>query len=366
VLCNELHSTPESARKAPTGRMDLSYCKRCGHYFNRSFDPNLMYYSAEYETSLYASKVFRDYADALVERLISTYDIREKQVLEIGSGRGEFLRHLCTAGSNSGIGFDTSTPIEGDDPNVPGVRYVRDYFSSSYDDVRADLIVCQQVLEHVEDPRRFLRELAATSAFNVGNPVVYFEVPNGHYTAKDLGIWDLIYEHVSYFSPSSLRRLFEECGFLVLDTGTAFGDQYLYIEARVSDSDDGTAHATLPDSDHQVALAFAKSFEDKLARFRSWAAEARDELSTCYVWGAGSKGITFCNLVDPDGMMAGLIDSNTAKHGKYIAGTGGRIQAFEGLDAKAISTILIMNPQYREEIAHELSGAGSDAGLVLP
>lgn len=351
---------------APTGRMDLCFCRNCGHYFNQSFDPELMYYSEGYETSLYASAVFREYADALVDRLVQTYDLRSKTVLEIGCGRGEFLRHLCAAGDNSGIGFDTSTPIEGEDPDAPGVRYVRDYFSERYDDVSADLIVCQQVLEHVEDPQGFLRELASTSAFTAGKPIIYFEVPNGLYTARDLGIWDLIYEHVSYFSITSLRRLFEECGFTVLDIGSAFGDQYLYIEAQVSEEGAETGSVSASAEDHQIAQAFADSFEEKLTRFRRWATENREDLSSCYVWGAGSKGITFCNLIDPEGSIAGLIDRNSAKHGKHIAGTGLRVFSFDELDPKAVGNVVVMNPQYRNEIAEELSNAGSSAALIFP
>ena len=109
VLCNDLHDSAQAAKQAPTGRMDLTFCKTCGHYFNRSFDASRMYYSANYETSLYASAVFRTYSDNLVNTLIGGHGIRNKTILEIGSGRGEFLRRLCAAGANRGIGFDTST-----------------------------------------------------------------------------------------------------------------------------------------------------------------------------------------------------------------------------------------------------------------
>jgi Methyltransferase domain/C-methyltransferase C-terminal domain len=308
--------------------------------------------------------VFRSYADNLVDKLVSDYDIRGKTIVEIGSGRGEFLRRLCAAGSNRGIGFDTSTPIEGQDPEDPNVRYIRDYFSSSYSDVRADLIVCQQVLEHVENPKEFLTALNSTSTFRTESPIIYFEVPNGLYTAKQLGIWDLIYEHISYFTPTSLRRIFEDTGFTILEMGPAFGDQYLYVTAQALRRGDASAVEASP-IELETAASFSKAFTDKLGHFRAWMDGHDAQLAQTFVWGAGSKGITFCNLIDPDGRLVGLIDKNGAKHGKYIAGTGLRVARFESIDAGRIANVVVMNPQYVQEIGRDLTRAGAAASLVL-
>ena len=364
VLCNDLHDTAEAARKSPVGRMDLSFCPECGHYFNRSFDPNIMYYSANYETSLYASAVFRDYADALVQRLISTYDIRGKNILEIGCGRGEFLRQLCKAGNNRGVGFDTSTPIVGEDLEISGVSYVQDYFSSTYDEVRADLIVCQQVLEHIETPKDFLLSLAKTKTFRTGEPVIYFEVPNGLYTAKELGIWDLIYEHVSYFTPTSLKILFEGSGFDILEIGSTYGGQYLYVEAKLSNRAHKTSITVVSEEDIERAKSFSESFRGKVNKFRSWLQSADSQIDKTYVWGAGSKGITFCNLVDPEARIAGLIDRNTQKQGRHIAETAIEIYPLEDIDPASISNVVIMNPQYANEISTDLREAGILANLI--
>jgi SAM-dependent methyltransferase len=325
-----------------------------------------MYYSANYETSLYASAVFRDYADALVQRLISTYDLRGKNILEIGCGRGEFLRQLCRAGNNRGTGFDTSTPFFGKDPEMPKVSYVRDYFSKEYEDVRTDLIVCQQVLEHIENPKDFLSSLVETQTFQVGDPLIYLEVPNGLYTAKELGIWDLIYEHVSYFTPSSLRRLVEESGFEILVMDSTFGDQYLYVEARVSMHGKAVSNTRASKGDVEQAKAFAESFRKKLIEFRNWVIDPDVAIGKTYIWGAGSKGITFCNLVDPEATIAGLIDRNTKKHGKYTAETGLEIFGLEDIDPAVISNIVIMNPQYTDEIRHDLDRSGISAKFILP
>ena len=52
------------------------------------------------------------------------------------------------------------------------------------------------------------------------------------FTLKEFGIWDLIYEHYSYFTALSLSRLFAGAGFKPLSLEEAFGSQYLCIEAR--------------------------------------------------------------------------------------------------------------------------------------
>ncbi len=349
--------------------MDLAFCGDCGHYFNRSFQPDLMYYSENYETSLYASGVFRQYADALVQRLLSTYNIRGKQILEIGCGRGEFLRQLCREGGNRGIGFDTSTPVEGEDALLSSVFYVRDYFSADYSDIRADLIVCQQVLEHVENPAIFLRGLAESRAFQAGRPVVYFEVPNGLFTARELGIWDLIYEHISYFTPTSLRRLFEDSGFEVISLGSTYGEQYLYVEARLSGrgsatSDTVRSSVSISQADVETARSFADCFNSKLNSFQIWSQQADSSIEKTWVWGAGSKGITFCNLVDPDGRIAGLIDRSTAKQGKFIAGTGIGIFPLEQIGSSSIVNLVVMNPQYAKEIEADLENAGVGVQII--
>ena len=60
---------------------------------------------------------------------------------------------------------------------------------------------------------------------------MFFEVPNSLYTLRDGGIWDLIYEHRSYFSPLSLARIFWGCGFEPLEIQETYGKQFLTIHA---------------------------------------------------------------------------------------------------------------------------------------
>ena len=78
---------------------------------------------------------------------------------------------------------------------------------------------------------RLLREMIAIKA----DVTVFFEAPNALFTLDRFGIWDIIYEHVSYFTPSSLVRVFQGAGFMVCCTEAAFDDQYLLLEARVDD-----------------------------------------------------------------------------------------------------------------------------------
>jgi hypothetical protein len=83
------------------------------------------------------------------------------------------------------------------------------------------------------------------------------------------------------------------------------------------------------------------------------------------VWGAGAKGATFCNLVDPEcRLIACVIDVNPAKHGKFVAGTGHRILAPEQLDAEGVAAALVLNPNYVREISERLRRRGSRHAVI--
>ncbi|MCA9990344.1 MAG: hypothetical protein KDE29_05015, partial [Anaerolineales bacterium] len=106
--CNVLWPTPAGARQAPRGDIQLHFCPTCGHVFNADFDPALMAYDQAYENSLHFSDRFQQYATALASDLVARYGLQGKDIVEIGSGQGDFLQLLCELGQNRGVGFDPS------------------------------------------------------------------------------------------------------------------------------------------------------------------------------------------------------------------------------------------------------------------
>jgi hypothetical protein len=83
------------------------------------------------------------------------------------------------------------------------------------------------------------------------------------------------------------------------------------------------------------------------------------------LWGAGSKGVTFLNTIDSTGVVDRAVDVNPRKHGMYVSGAGQPIVAPEDLVAEPPDAVLVMNPNYRDEIASQLAALGIDAELLV-
>lgn len=360
VLCNSLHLDAGSARSARTGRFATMYCRECTHVFNAAFDESQIDYTQNYETSLHFSRRFTVFADALAARLNKTYSLGGKTVVDIGCGKGDFLTQLCVVSGAKGIGFDKSFE-KSRDKSVPGVRFVNDWFSNAYADLRPDLVLCRHVLEHIAEPVTFLRALRTHPG--VGSETVfYFEVPNALYTLRDLGIWDIIYEHISYFTPASLCTAFNVAGFEVLDVGALFGNQYIYIETKP-----GPARHPVPLSGSSEIELLVQNFDevyrDKIKHWRDYLA-ARDPHQTV-VWGAGSKGITFVNAVPGADRISALIDINPHKQGRFVPGTGAPVLPPDALRGRRLQSIIVMNPLYRDEIASTAAALGLTPEIVI-
>lgn len=68
------------------------------------------------------------------------------------------------------------------------------------------------------------------------------------------------------------------------------------------------------------------------------------------IWGAGAKGVTFLNLIDPDrAYIDFVIDVNPNKIGNFLPGTGHEIVSIEAIAQRGISTVIVMNPNYIDE-----------------
>ncbi len=229
VYCNLLFPTADEARSVPRADIRLALCPTCGMIWNTAFEPRLMSYAGDYENSLSASATFREYATQLASRLVETYDIRGKDVIEIGCGRGEFLAELCRIGGNRGLGLDPSTAASLGPPDA-SIRMVQAEYTGGYRDEPVDLLVCRHMLEHVPAPSEFLlsiREMLGDRR----ETIVYVEVPDGRSMLEDLAVWDVIYEHPSYFAAPAMERAFEGSGFAVRRVSSEYHAQFLNIDA---------------------------------------------------------------------------------------------------------------------------------------
>jgi hypothetical protein len=83
------------------------------------------------------------------------------------------------------------------------------------------------------------------------------------------------------------------------------------------------------------------------------------------LWGAGAKGVTFANLVDPERTRIDcIVDMNLNKQGNFLPGTGHPIVPFTELASRGVTTAILMNPNYRAENEAMLREADLNIELI--
>lgn len=367
IYCNVLWSTREEALSAGKGDILLKHCKECGHLYNATFVPELMDYTSHYENSLHFSPRFQQYAKALAADLVLRHSLHDKKIVEIACGKGDFLRMLCGLGNNQGYGFDPSYEFDRNESRDDvKITFIQDYFGRSPLPWSSDLVCCRHALEHIQFPTDFLRGIREAIG-KKQSTALFFEVPNSLYTLRDLGIWDLIYEHCSYFWAGSLRRCFELAELGVTQVNDAFDGQFLCIEATPSISS-GEALLSLSSNLDELCDWVARFEESYLHKINFWKSRLEEYQSAgkrVVVWGGGSKGVTFLNIMKEVGEIGHVVDLNPNKLGKFIPGTGQTVISPENLLEFRPDVVVLMNSIYKDEVLGELNRLNLNAELLL-
>lgn len=360
VFCNVLWSDRVSAQAAPRGDLDLGICGGCGHVFNLAFDPELVRYAEGYENSLHHSPRFQAYAEELALDLRRRHGLDGKHVVEIACGQGDFLKLVCAGTGSVGTGFDPS--FRGGDPG-PNLAIRREYFGVSPLGRTPDLVCSRHALEHMEAPVDFVAMMR--DAVPAGSAPVYFcEVPNALYSLRDGGVWDFIYEHVSYFNARSLAACFARAGLPAARTRETFAGQFLCLETGPGGGAADLAAVPSNEELRVMAAGLGDEVDRLLAHWRAEFSRVAAGGGRVAVWGSGSKGVTFLNLMGPDGAIGVPVDINPAKHGLFLPGVGRQVMAPEALPGLDIALVLVMNPVYTEEITATVRGLGLGAPVV--
>ncbi|UCH85733.1 MAG: methyltransferase domain-containing protein [Candidatus Latescibacterota bacterium] len=367
-----MFASQDEALKFPTGDVELGFCETCGFVSNMAFDTEVQDYSPQYEDQQCYSPTFNAFARRLAGRLIEKYDIRGKDVVEIGCGKGDFLELICEMGNNRGVGIDPSCEkerIKG--PARDRITVVQDYYSEKHSHFAGDVVLCRHTLEHIYATRAFVQTVRDAIGDRT-ETLVSFEIPDVSVVLRDIVFWDIYYEHCSYFSPGSLARLFRRCGFEILDLYLDYDDQYLLIDAKpvihASERIHPTERTHPLEESVEEAAARVDRFTSMVAGERTRWIETVKTLSgrgkPAVIWGSGSKCVAFMTTLGLSDDIGCVIDINPRRHGKYIAGAGHEIKSPEYLRDYHPETIIVMNPIYKNEISEMITSLGVAANVI--
>ncbi len=327
IFQNKVYPNVEAAKKAAVSNVSLFACGRCDYIFNSSFDENIMKYDASYQNEQAHSPYFQRYLDDLAN-LLKDKGIAKNKVIEIGCGKGTFIKKLWDHGIQA-TGFDPA--YEGDDQ-----RIIKDYFSSKYSGLKADLIILRHTLEHIQNPLRFLHNIAEA---NKHHGLIFIEVPCFEWIVKQKAFWDIFYEHCNYFTGQALTGMFDEA-----ELGLLFNTQYMYVLAELKNLRDRAERTATPIDLNGI------DFKKSMDAHKSFIAGCNNLI----VWGAGAKGSAFLNYVDPlTEHVSFVVDINPRKQNQYVPKTAHKIVSPEILEEFTNGQILIMNSNYYSEILEE-------------
>lgn len=334
IFQNRVYATKELAMNVPVSNMDLVKCNHCDFVFNAAFDQSILLFDKNYENEQSNSSQFQNHLSSVVD-LFNQHSFQNKNIIEIGCGEGFFLEKL------NQLGFK----IAGFDPAYTGTNsnIIKDYFRSKYHNLSAEVIILRHVLAHIKQPLDFLHTIAKSVNYDAK---IYMEVSSLDWIIEHTAFWDLYYEHCNYFTHESFAAYFNKS-----QSGLLFNGQYLYLIADLKD---------LKTKDQYLASAKKhplnfNNFNETINRYRK-NLEGKKDIA---LWGAGAKGVTFANLIDPNlEMISCLIDINPKKQNQYIAKTAHKIISPTELKEFALKDILVMNGNYFNEIQSFTSSLG--------
>lgn len=331
------------------------------------------------------------------QHLIDRYHLEGKRFLEVGCGRGEFLSvlrefpveaygmehkaELVRIAQAEGLHVWREFPETADQVFGEGTDYSGPF----------DVFLSFNFLEHQPQPDVMLQaiyhNLSEDGMGLVTVPALEYIVEQGSY-------YELIRDHIAYYSFGALRALLEQCGFEVLEQEMINRDTISMIvkkvpgktfkkipeersEERSKEVPENMTGKVLVEMPKETSNEVPEKMSEKEAEDSCSCARAMsdtvnalvhgyqnvqkeitkllEQLSaqgkTLAVWGASHQGFTLAATTDLGRQALYMIDSAPFKQGRFAPSSHLPIVAPDHFREQPVDAILIVAPGYTDEIA---------------
>jgi hypothetical protein len=366
--CNRLWKNKSDAINCPKGDIKLAFCRSCTFVSNMAIEPKKNHYDIGYDNSLFYSTHFQEFAKKLASTLVERYELYSKNIVEIGGGKVDFLALLVEIGKNFGLRFDPfHSKVDVMDQKINNSKVsVSKFFPFIQEGKKIDFVFSYHELEHMNDPKNFLKNLRTILDQSV-SVRVFFSVPNALKAFEEGDYSDIIYEHVSYFTVPSLYFIFSSCGFNISNVEETKDEIFDSVNVDATLAQKGSSLKPNPKTTstqiEQCIQKFAAKTEENIKGFSQQTIKLLDDGNRVVIWGAGARGVTFLNIFQ-DRRIEFAVDINPHKQGMFVPGTGQKIVEPEFLLKYKPDFILLANPAYRQEIKRRIDELNIKAKFI--
>ncbi len=318
--------------------LNLCQCSGCGLV---QFDCEPVPYYRDSTRAGERSEALIDLRQKQYRHLIETCHLQGKKILEVGAGKGGFLKTLKEMGEYriNEYGIENNAEFVKIAREIEGVNVQQGFTESSETIIPGapfDAFVSFAYPARLIEPNTML-QCVSNNLTDEGVGLIM--VPSLEHLLKPGGFYDIVIDHIAYYSEDTLRFVLQKNGFDVLECGEV---AKLYIYAIVKKR-----------KPHNLKEIWA-DVEPLAVEVRNFAKRATENGRKLAIWCAGHFAFTVLSLSGIGDQVAYIIDNAKFKQGCYSPGTHVLIAGVEHFQEEPVDTILILGPIYIDEIVNEI------------
>lgn len=267
--------------------------------------------------------------------LIDKYDLEGKKFLEVGCGQGEFLSVLTEFPVEAyGIEHEEDLVKLAKDKKLNVKKDFMENENSIIEGAPFDVFLSFNFLEHQPNPNDMLKGIYNNLT---ENGMGLITVPSFEYILENDGYYELIRDHIAYYTFDTLKFLLEKNGFIVLEEEMINRDTISVIVKKRSKTDISN---------------IIESYSKITKQINEYINTLKNENKHVVIWGASHQGFTIASTAKLNDKIDFIIDSAPFKQGKYAPSSHIPIISPEDAMKKDIDSIIIIAPGYVPEIVN--------------
>ncbi len=271
---------------------------------------------------------------AQYDKWIKECNLTGKKIIEVGCGAGEFLSILNEYDVDA-RGLEHKSELV-EKAVAAGLKVYKGYTELEgycIPDSPYDAFTSFNYLEHQPNPDIYLKAIA-NNLVDGGYGLI--TVPSFEYILEQKSFYEIIPDHIAYYTEESLTNLLNSTGFKVLSIERINRDTLSAVVKKIK----------------PVDLTELKREQEFIQKdVDSFLANASKEGRSIAVWGASHQGFTLCSVTGLSGKVKYIIDSAPFKQGKVAPASHINIISPEDALKNPTDIILIVAPGYTDEIA---------------